>query len=464
MKNKIFLYNTLTRKREEFIPQKNKEASFYYCGPTVYWIQHIGNLRGSVCADLVRRTLEYNDYKVKMVRNYTDVGHLTSDGDEGEDKMEKAAQRDKLAPVEIAQKYIDIYENDTCQLNILKPWKSPKATEHIKDIQKMIKTLLEKGYAYETKLAIYFDISKAQNYTKLSGQILENNLEGAGRGYVEDVDKKNSQDFAIWFFKAGTHKNALQTWEFKGHGKGFPGWHIECSAMSKKYLGDTIDIHMGGIEHVPVHHTNEIAQSEAVTGKKFVNYWLHNEHLLVDNKKMAKSEGTGFSLAQIEEKGFTPSSLRYFFLSAHYASKQNFTWDALEASQNGLKGLYNKIRLLGKDIGKVNEEYKEKFLNILNDDINTSGALAVLQEVLKSDLEDEDKLATILDFDNVLGLNFFEEVNRKEIIPNEVIELIEKRKKARNEKNWKESDKLRDEINNLGWKVEDGNEMRVYKK
>lgn len=464
MKNKLFLYNTLTRKKEEFISQKKRETSFYYCGPTVYWTQHIGNLRGAICADLVRRTLEYNDYKVKMVRNYTDVGHLTSDEDEGEDKMEKAAKRDKLAPTQIAQKYIDIYEKDTCLLNILEPWKLPRATRHIKEMQEMIKTLLDKGYAYETKLAIYFDISKAQNYTKLSGQILENNLEGAGRGEVGDVDKKNPRDFAIWFFKEGVHKNALQTWDFKGHKEGFPGWHIECSAMSKKYLGDTIDIHMGGIEHVPVHHTNEIAQSEAANGAKFVNYWLHNEHLLVDDKKMAKSEGTGFSLAQVLEKGFSPLTLRYFFLSAHYAGKQNFTWEALEASGNGLKSLYNKIRLLGKNIGKVNEEYKEKFINILNDDINTSKALAVLQEVLKSDLEDEDKLATILDFDAVLGLNFYEEVKRKEEIPVEVIELIEKRKKARAEKNWQESDNLRDKIKEKGYVVEDGVDMRVYKK
>ncbi|HTW96541.1 MAG TPA: class I tRNA ligase family protein, partial [Candidatus Methylomirabilis sp.] len=273
---KLYLYNTLGRKKEEFKPIKKGQATFYYCGPTVYWVQHIGNLRGSFCADIVHRTLEYLGYKVKMVRNYTDVGHLVSDEDSGEDKMEKGARREGLDPKEIAEKYIAVYEQDTKDLNILEPWRKPRATKHIKEMQAMVKTLLEKGFAYATPLAIYFDVAKFPNYTALSGQNLEKNIIGEGSGDVNDPAKKHARDFALWFFRAGVHANALQFWKspFKSPlvkaGEGFPGWHIECSAMSKKYLGDTLDIHMGGIEHIPVHHTNEIAQSEAANGVKFV--------------------------------------------------------------------------------------------------------------------------------------------------------------------------------------------------
>ena len=338
----IKLFNTLSRQKEDFIPIKDKKVGIYYCGPTVYWTQHIGNLRGAFCADLAVRVLKYFRYKVKMVRNYTDVGHLTSDDDFGVDKMEKSALKEKLSPKQIADKYINVYEQDTRELNFLEPDYKPKATENIKEMIKMIEILLEKGFAYATPLAIYFDITKAKDYTRLSKQKLDENIKGAGKGEITDIEKKNPYDFALWFFKAGAHENALQYWPspFKSalveKGYGFPGWHIECSAMSKKYLGDTFDIHMGGVEHIPVHHTNEICQSESTNGVKYVNYWLHNEHLLVDNKKMSKSEGTGFSLKEVKEKGFDPLSLRYFFLQAHYRSKQNFTWEALDAAQNGL--------------------------------------------------------------------------------------------------------------------------------
>lgn len=468
--NKLYLYNTLTRKKEEFKPIEKGEIKLYHCGPTVYWTQHIGNLRGMACADLAVRTLRYLGYNVKHVRNYTDVGHLASDEDEGEDKMEKGARREGKSPNEIAEKYIKIFEKDTNDLNIVEPNVKPRATEHIKEMISMTQELISRGYTYTTDLAVYFDISKAKDYTKLSGQKLEKNIQGAGKGEVSDSQKKDGADFALWFFRAGKHKNALQYWPspfsspLVQNGEGFPGWHIECSAMSKKYLGDTLDIHMGGIEHIPVHHTNEIAQSEAANGVKFVNYWLHNGHLLVNDRKMAKSEGTGYSVAEVKEKGFNPLALRYFFLQAHYRSKQNFTWEAIEAAQSGLGHLYNQVRELGNEKGKVDKSYKDKFINAIGDDLNIPQALAVVQELLKSELPKNIKLATVLDFDEILGLNL-NKLSKKEELPDEILKLSEEREKARTEKNWEESDRLRGEIEKKGYIVEDIKDgMRVYKK
>lgn len=403
------IYNTLTKQEEEFKPIKEKKVYFYQCGPTVYWTQHIGNLRSVVLADFIIRTLKYIGYNVRFVRNYTDVGHLSGDNegdaDTGIDRMEKASIRESLEPFVIAQKYIDIYERDIQLLNTLSPDVKPRATEHIQEDIEMIENLLNKDFAYITDLAIYFDVSKAKNYAALSGQNIEENRKGAGSGDVLDSQKKNPQDFALWFFKKGVHSNALQIWP-SPWGEGFPGWHIECSAMSRKYLGNTLDIHMGGIEHIPIHHTNEIAQSESANGVKFVNYWLHNEHLLVDNKKMAKSEGTGYSLSEIIEKGYSPLALRYFFLQANYRSKQNFTFQALDSAQKGLDNLYKKIKSLGEERGLIDEAFKNKFKEALEDNFNTPKALAVLSSLLKSNLENKDKLATILDFDKVLGLKF----------------------------------------------------------
>lgn len=401
------IYNTLSKKEEEFKTLKPNEVSFYQCGPTVYWTQHIGNLRSVVLSDIMIRSLDYLGYKVNFVRNYTDVGHLSGDNegdaDTGTDRMEKASKREGSSPEEIAKKYIDIYEKDVTLLNTIKPKVSPKATEHIKEDIEMIESLLNKDFAYITDLAIYFDTSKVKNYTELSSQNLEKNKKGAGSGEIIDEQKKNPQDFALWFFKNGSHQNALQTWD-SPWGEGFPGWHIECSAMSKKYLGDTLDIHMGGIEHIPTHHTNEIAQSESANGVKFVNYWVHNEHLLVDNKKMSKSEGTSYSLSEIIEKGYSPMDLRFFFLQANYRSKQNFTWQALDSAQKGLLNIRKKIKNLGQQEGKVSKEFKYDFTEALEDNFNTPKALAVMQSVLKSDISNEDKLATIMNFDRVLGL------------------------------------------------------------
>jgi cysteinyl-tRNA synthetase len=469
------LYNTLTRKKEEFKPIKEGEVLFYQCGPTVYSAQHIGNLRASVLADIICRVFIYNGYEVKFARNYTDVGHLVSDGDEGEDKMGKGAKKEGLSPTQIADKYIKIYEDDNKDLNNLVPTYRPRATEYINEMQAMVQVLLDKGFAYTTSLAIYFDISKVKDYTKLSGQILEENRDGAGTGNVEDPEKRNSADFAIWFFRAGVHKNAIQFWPspftspLVENGNGFPGWHIECSAMSRALLGNTLDVHMGGVEHIPVHHTNEIAQSESTNGVSLANYWLHNEHLMVNSGKMSKSDGTGYLLAEVKEKacptascgrGFNSLALRYFYLQAHYRSKQNFTWESMQSAQNGYDRLLNNIKNLGKDIGKIDTEYKKKFTDSLSDDFNTPQALAIMQELLKSSIPNEDKLATVLDFDRVLGLNLslaLDENKKVVIIPEQVKEVIKKREEARKNKDWKMSDELRDQILALGYEIKDTN-------
>lgn len=476
----MLIYNTLTKQKQEFKPLKEKKVGFYQCGPTVYWTQHLGNIRAMVMSDVIVRTFEYLGYEVNFVRNYTDVGHLTSDEDEGEDKLEKGAKRENLTPQQISEKYIKIFEEDVKKLNTLSPTHRPKATETIPEIVSMIQTLIDKGFAYQTDLAIYFDISKAKNYTQLSGQSLEKNIQGAGSGNVTDTQKKNDSDFALWFFKKGVHEKAIQTWE-SPWGQGFPGWHIECSAMSKKFIGDTIDIHMGGVEHIPVHHTNEIAQSESANDTKFVNYWIHNEHLLVDGGKMSKSQGTSFSVSDIEKKGYRPLSLRYFFLQAHYRSQQNFTWDALRASQTGLINLYGQVAKLDNDTsffkkifsskGKINLDYKKKFTEKLEDDFNTSQALAVISDLLKSDLSNKDKLATILDFDRVLGLDLRKaksmapKVSSDKIIPSDIVMMAEKRKEAKKNKDYEEADRLRDEIKKLGYEIKDTPEgQKIYKK
>lgn len=464
------IQNTLSRKLEEFKPLEEGKVKFYHCGPTVYWSQHIGNMRGMTMADLIRRSLIYIGNDVEFVRNYTDVGHLTSDEDEGEDKMAKGAKREGLTPDEIADKYIQIFEDDLKTLNNLPVEHKPRATIYVPQMIKLVQRLLENGYAYSTPKAIYFDVSKKEDYTKLSRQKLEENISGAGSGDVADSDKRNPQDFAVWFFKTGAHKNALQTWEspFESseveNGEGFPGWHIECSAMSMDILGDTMDIHMGGIEHIPVHHTNEIAQSEGATGKVFANYWLHNEHLAVDGGKMSKSLGNVNSVSEIVEKGYDSLVLRYFFLQSHYRSKQNFTWQALDASQSAFNNLKGQVRVLFEslrelNIEKINEEWKGRFVKALENDFNIPQALAVVWDMMKSDISDGEKLSTVLDFDNVLGLNLEtckSAIHSKQEITPEIQSVLDERQKARDNKDWAKSDELRDKLKDeFGIEVKD---------
>lgn len=466
----IYLTNTLGRTKEIFKPITPGKVGMYHCGPTVYWNQQIGNMRAMVMADLINRVFRYNGYEVGFVRNYTDVGHLTGDNlgdaDQGEDRMEKAAKREHLLPDEIADKYIRAFDEDTASLNVIAPTHRTRATHYINDMIAMVQDLLDKGFAYVTPHAVYFDVRKFPDYTKLSGQKLEHLESGEGHGSVADADKHDPHDFALWFFKAGAHEHALQTWEspfsspLVTDGRGFPGWHIECSAMSKHHLGDTFDVHMGGVEHIPIHHTNEIAQSECANGAHFVNYWLHNEHLLVDNRKMGKSEGNAYVMTDIVGHGFSPLALRYFFLQSNYRSKQNFTWDNLQASETALGKLRAAISRL-PDGGVVSESYQALFHELVNDDFNVPAGLATAWELLKnSDVADEDKKATILDFDRVLGLRLDEHLPDKEPLsesdlPEHVTELLKKREAARASKEWSASDDLRSELHALGYEVKD---------
>jgi cysteinyl-tRNA synthetase len=465
----IELYNTLSGRKEKFIPLKKTifgrpRIGMYHCGPTVYWNQTIGNMRAMVMADIIRRTFLYNGARVNFVRNYTDVGHLTGDNlgdaDTGEDRMEKAAKREHLSPDAIADKYIKNFERDVLSLNVISPTHSPRATHHIGDMIKMVQILVNKGFAYTTKQAVYFDVSKFTDYTKLSKQNLEKQEAGEGHGSVGDPNKRNSRDFALWFFKTGVHSNALQTWKspFESStvedGRGFPGWHIECSAMSKYYLGKTFDIHMGGIEHVPIHHTNEIAQSESANGVEYVNYWLHNEHLLVDGRKMGKSEGNAYIVKDITDRDISALALRYFFLQAHYRSRQNFTWESLKASETALTRLRESLGNINNN-GKVNSEYKNRFQKLVNDDFNVTAGLALVWDILKdTSLSDSVRKATILDFDKVLGLKL-DEPKKKTEIPEEILKLVDQRRLARESKDFKKSDELRLEIEKMGYIVKD---------
>lgn len=457
----VRLFNTLGKKKQTLRPLHDHTVSMYHCGPTLYWTQHIGNLRGMVLADLIVRSLQYLGYSLKLVRNYTDVGHLTSDTDAGEDKMALGARREQLDPTAIAKKYKDVFERDLALLNVLPATKSPMATAHIGAMQHMIERLIHQGYAYTTNLAIYFDVTKAKKYNKLSGQDITHQQIGAGKGDVGDPAKKNPQDFALWFFKKGVHARALQTWQFSPYGDGFPGWHIECSAMIQELLGDTIDIHMGGIEHIPVHHTNEIAQSEAANHKPLAKYWLHNEHLLVDGKKMSKSEGTGFSLSEVLEMGFEPMDLRYFFLQAHYRSKQNFTWKALASARAGRLHLVKQVAGLQRSKNTrlqehVSKVWDKKFAKAISDDFNIPQGLAIVSDMLKAQkISEVDKLTTVLAWDQVLGLQLHESVTHTTDIPSDVQELVRERDQARARKDWRLSDTIRDQISAQGYAVED---------
>lgn len=454
----LTLHNTLTKKQEQFVPLADKRVLMYQCGPTLYWVQHIGNLRSMVLADLIVRSLRYLGYSVTFVRNYTDVGHLTSDEDSGEDKMEKGVRREKKTPQEIASKYREIFEHDVQALHTLAPAQTPMATEYVTAMQEMVRTLLDKGFAYATDLAIYFDISKAADYTRLSGQKLDMNQAGAGSGDVSDPAKRHPQDFSLWFFKKGAHERALQTWDFPPYGPGFPGWHIECSAMIRQLLGPTIDIHMGGIEHIPVHHTNEIAQSEAANAAPFVRYWVHNEHLTVDGGKMSKSSGTSYSLADVTARGYAPLDLRYFFLQAQYRSRQNFTWEALDAARSGRAHLmrqYAELALVSDGEGTVDAGWNTKFVHALEDDVNIPQALALVSGLLRDKaVLPQDKLATLRAWDAVFGLRLGES-DADETIPDDIMELLRRRDDARAQKRWQESDEIRDELAARGYMAED---------
>lgn len=465
------IYNTLTRQLEDFKPLVPNQVTFYSCGPTVYDYQHIGNLRAAVNNDIYKRVLEYNGYDVKHIINITDVGHLTSDADQGEDKMMKALKREGLdasydSMLQLAQKYTNAFQEDLRALNVENPEKWTAATDHIQEMINLVQSLINKGYVYETSTAFYFDTSKFPDYGQIAN-LKEMEIEEGARIEV-DSEKKNSTDFAVWIKAVGDNAHHVMTWDAPFCDvKGFPGWHIECSAMSMKYLGDTIDIHSGGVEHIGVHHPNEIAQSEAATGKKFVNYWLHNEHLRLQEGKMSKSLGNTILLSDLIKEGFNPLAFRYLILQAHYRSHMTFSKEALQDAQNGLENVYKKVRALGDEIGEVAVTYQERFLEALNDDFNTPKALAVFQEVLKDqELSNEDKKATVLDFDKVLGLGLADlksEVEQVDI-PQEIIDLAEERLEAKENKEYDLADEIRLQLSGLGWDIKDTPEGYELKK
>ena len=462
MNNRLFLFNTLTRKKEEFKPIKDMEVGMYTCGPTVYDYAHIGNLRTYIFEDILRRVLEFNDYEVNHVMNITDVGHLTSDADEGEDKMEKGAKREKKSVKEIIELYTKAFQKNLDDLNIEEPKKWCKATDHIKEQIALVSKLEEKKFTYKTSDGIYFDTSKFKNYGKLAKLDIDGLEEG--KRVEKNPEKKNITDFALWKFSPKDSKREME-WE-SPWGVGFPGWHLECSAMSMKYLGETFDIHCGGVDHVPVHHTNEIAQSEAATGKPPVNYWLHGEFLLMNEDKMSKSEEEFLTLDVLKKK-YNPIAYRYLLLGTHYRKKLNFSLKALDGAENALNKLYATIYDYD-DPTEIDTTYKEKFVELINNDLDMPGVLALMWELIKSDLESSKKLATLYEFDRVLGLGIRDKFDQAETekaeIPDEVLTLAEQRQLARDEKNFEASDDLRDQIDKLGYKIEDTEGDWVIKK
>ena len=510
----IYFYNTLTRKKEKFMPLKKGEASIYNCGPTVYYDLHIGNLLSYTFRDVLQRTLEYFGYKVKSVINITDVGHLVSDEDLGEDKMEKASKREGKSAEEIAQMYIDKIFGDLNahpdlvgtnaseydrkgemgQMNFEKPTYVVRATDHIKEILAMIQALEKKGFAYITKLGVYFDVSKFKEYGRLSGQPLEDKLQNTREDLVSDPEKRHQADFALWLFTKGVHEKHQMKWGSPWW-EGFPGWHIECSAMSTKYLGNPFDIHTGGVDHIPVHHENEIAQTECATGKKMANFWLHNEFNLVDGVKMSKSKGNFYTLEDVKAKGFDPMALRYLFLTSHYRSPLNFTWESLEAAQTAyfqLRGLaktwwYDQekgskthgfslanvkspmgVKFQGKHWHKNMkniESYMRRFAELIGDDLNIPGALGEVWKMIKDDrFSPNEKLILTMRADLVLGLRLYETVGLMDLEEGKKIEaLIEKREQHRKKEEWAQSDNIREELLKKGVDIEDASKGSAWK-
>ncbi len=456
------LYNTLTRSRDEFIPINTEEIRMYSCGPTVYNFQHIGNLRTFFFEDILLRVLKYNGYKVKYVMNITDVGHLVSDADEGGDKMEESAKLQGKNVRDLAEYYTTIFKRDIKLMNILPPDIYTKATEYISEQIELIKCLEAKGYTYITGDGVYYDTSKFADYGKLAKLDIEGLKEGARIEF--SAEKKNITDFALWKFSPKNEKRQME-WE-SPWGIGFPGWHIECSAMSKAILGNHFDIHCGGIDHIPIHHTNEIAQSEACNGEKFVNYWLHGEFLDMGNEKMSKSSGKFVTLQTLMDKGYSSMDYRYFLLMAHYKKKLKFSYEALDAARNGYRNLSSKLLNL-KSAAKTREEvknpnatesYRKQFFTTINDDLNMPEAMAVLWEMIRDEsISADDRLSAVYDFDKVVGLQLdkIEEKERDSEIPEEIIQLSERRIEAKKNKDFKLADELRATAKEKGYEFVD---------
>ncbi len=446
------LYDTYKKEIVEFIPIAANEVRLYTCGPTVYLDPHIGNMRTFLFYDILHRVLAHLGYRVKRVMNITDVGHLTSDADEGEDKLEKGARIQNKTVWQVAQHYTDVFLKDTADLNMIRPEILTPATGHIPEIIELVQKLLDNNSAYETPEAIYFDIAKFPKYELLIGQKFENMLKGAREEVVTETSKKHPADFALWFKTVGRFEHHAMRWQ-SPWGEGFPGWHIECSAISRKFLGQPFDIHTGGVDHLFPHHPNEIAQSEAAFGVPLANYWLHGEHLLVEGQKMSKSRGNLFTLSDLKAKGFSAFDFRYLVLTSHYQNKLNFTWEGLRAASQARSALRAAIAEYD-DPSEPDEGVLARFRAILENNLDTPGAIALLWELIReSQLPNSVKRATINEMEKVLGLDLANLKPRP--IPPEVHALAKKRDQARVAKNWEESDTLRGQIENLGFNVED---------
>lgn len=460
------LYNTLSRKVEEFKPIVEQSLSFYACGPTVYDFAHIGHIRAYVFNDTLRRIFEYKKYDVKHVMNITDVGHLTDDADAGEDKMEKGARKYGKTVWDLAQYYTDFFFTSMDAMNILRPTTVCKATDHITEMIDLVKILIEKGHAYETKEAVYFDVSTFEKYGALSGQKKEDKQNAVRDEVYVDQEKKNAADFALWFKRVGKFKDHTMHWE-SPWGDGFPGWHIECSAMSMKYLGKTIDIHTGGIDHIPVHHENEIAQSEAANDAPFVHYWMHYHFLQVEGQKMSKSLGNFFTIEDIQKRGIDPMAFRLLLLQSHYRQPMNFTWEALKGAEEAYKKLKAEITQLKSNPQNNAEKTEDTFLPIftqfLENDLQTPQAIAALFTMMKSTLPAAEKLKNLSAVDRLLGLALLRDEKKVEI-PEEVIRLADERKQAKLQKEYTKADDLRKQIEEKGYKIEDAKGEYALKK
>ncbi|MCK9578407.1 cysteine--tRNA ligase [bacterium] len=482
----IKFYNTLTKKKEEFKSIEPQKAGIYTCGPTVYWFAHVGNLRTYIFEDILKRVLSYNGYSVKHIMNITDVGHLTSDSDSGEDKLEKGARQEKKSVWDIANFYTECFLKDLKLLNILDPTVLVKATDTIKEQIELIELLEKKGFTYTISDGVYFDTSKLEKYGKLWGEKEKTEL----RGRIEEVaEKKNPTDFALWKFSP---KNEQRQMEWNSPwGVGFPGWHTECVVMSIENLGIPFDIHCGGIDHVSIHHTNEIAQAEAAYEKIMSNYWMHGEFLNVKEGKMSKSLGNITTISDLKNKGISPLAYRYQCLNTHYRQKMNFSDESIEFSQNTLEKLYERaseLKIAPKTpLTKASEEYEKQFLDFINDDLNIPSALALTWDILKDkELSDYEKYSLLIEFDKVFGLRITDiDFNKKDlgeyilktineeglpiltnnidIVPEEIIAMIKERVNARNDKQWGLADELRERIKQKGWLVEDSENQTIIK-
>jgi cysteinyl-tRNA synthetase len=465
----LYLTNSLTRKKEPFDPfgfaqDKPIEVGLYACGMTVYDYAHIGHGRKYVADDVLKRVLIANGYKVKHVQNVTDVGHLVSDADEGEDKMEKGAKKYNKTVWEIADFYTKNFYDSMDALNVIRPDIICKATENIPEQIQMVEKLIANGLAYDTPEAVYFDVKKFPKYGEAFGQKMDEKQVAVREEVKTGEHKKHPADFALWFKRVGRFKDHTMHWD-SPWGDGFPGWHIECSAMSVKYLGEQFDIHTGGEDHISIHHPNEIAQSEGATGKApFVKYWLHTAFLKVDGTKMSKSLGNFFTISDVIKKGFDPLALRYLYLGAHYRDPLNFTWESLSAAQTALVKLRTLVSGLRKSTERTTlssekenkiEEYRTMFMQAVNDDLNTSKSLAVVWDALKSSIPSADKYDLIMSFDEILGLKLGEAETLKSKIPANINSLAKKRDELRTQKKFDEADRVRKEIEQLGYEIKD---------